>query len=42
MADQVWDFVHLRAIFSEVLDPDQLLHVADRALDLWQKDALLG
>jgi hypothetical protein len=41
-ADQVWNFVDFRAVLYAVLDPDQVLHVADGALQLWQKDALVG
>ena len=34
--------MRLWAVLYAVLDPDQVLHVADRALDLRQQDALLG
>jgi len=34
--------MHLGAVLYAVLDPDQVLHVADGALQLWQKDALVG
>jgi hypothetical protein len=40
-ADQVWNFVDFRAILYAVLDPDQVLHIADGALYLWQQEALL-
>ena len=42
MANQVLDFMHLRAVLYEVLDPDQVLHVADRALELRQNNAMAG
>jgi hypothetical protein len=42
MTNKVLDFMHLGAVLYAVLDPDQVLHVADGALQLWQKDALVG
>jgi hypothetical protein len=40
-ADQVLNFVDFRAILYAVLDPDQVFHIADGALYLWQQEALL-
>jgi hypothetical protein len=40
-ADQVWNFVDFRAVLYAVLDPDQVIHIADGALYLWQQEALL-
>jgi hypothetical protein len=42
MTNKVLDIMHLGAVLYAVLDPDQVLHVADGALQLWQKDALVG
>ena len=42
MTNKVLDFMHLGAVLYAVLDPDQVLHVADGALQLRQKDALVG
>jgi hypothetical protein len=41
MTNKVLDFMHLGAVLYAVLDPDQVLHVADGALQLRQKDALV-